>query len=245
MMKKSFLLYFLCLVSIEGAELLRSRIWLEIGVGGIQSKVFDQEDSFVNQSEFFVLYSNGHKEVFKPGRLHYNFGLHYEYMFYSKLGLRGGYTFKESEHSMSAGDNKNYEKHKKGGVAINTHQAELGLGYHLDLSHEQHWLNFYFLGTLQFGRYKPLRTLSDISGQLQNNKNLVKNILASTPEVPVRGLGGKIGLGYEYTDIWFFTKLILYYDFSSMTFDRQVWPALNNTELYNQVYITWNFGILF
>lgn len=163
-MKKNFLLYFLCLVSIEGAELLRSRIWLEIGLGGIQSKVFDQEDSFVNQSQFTVLYSNGHKEVYKPGRLHANFGLHYEYMFYSNLGLRGGYTLKQSSHSMSAGDNKNYERRKIGGVAINTHQAELGLGYHLDLSHEQHWLNFYFLGTLQFGRYNPLRTLSGISG---------------------------------------------------------------------------------
>ena len=244
-MKKNFLLYFLCLVSIEGAELLRSRIWLEIGFGGIQSKVFDQEDNLVNRTRFTVLYPNGHTEVFKPGRSHNNLGLHYEYMFYSNLGLRGGYTLKQSSHSMSAGDNRNYKRYTKGGIAINTHQAELGLGYHLDLFHKQHWLNFYFLGTLQFGRYKPLRTLSDISGQLQNNKSLVKNILASTPEIPVRGLGGKIGFGYEYTDIWFFTKLILYYDLSSMTFDRQIWLPLNKAELYNQVYITWNFGILF
>ena len=244
-MKKNFLLYFLCLISIEGAELLRSRIWLEIGIGSIQSKVFDQEDNFVNQSQFYVLYSNGHREVFKPSRSHYNLGLHYEYMLYRALGLRGGYTLKKSWHSMSAGDNKNYERRTIGGVAINTHQAELGLGYHLDLSHEQHWLNFYFLGTLQFGRYRPLPTLSGISGKLQNNKNLAKNLLDSTPESPVRGLGGKMGLGYEYTDIWFFTKLILYYDLSSMTFDRQIWLALNDTELYNQVYITWNFGILF
>lgn len=244
-MKKNFLLYFLCLVSIEGAELLRSRIWLEIGVGSIQSKVFDQEDSFVNQSQFTVLYSDDHKEIFRPSRLHYNFGLHYEYMFYSNLGLRGGYTLKQSTHSMSAGDNKNYERETKGGVAINTHQAELGLGYHLDLSDEQHWLNFYLLGTLQFGRYKPLGTLAGISEQLKNNALLANNILDSVPEIPVRGLGGKMGLGYEYTDIWFFTKLILYYDLSSMTFDRQIWLALNDTELYNQVYITWNFGILF
>ena len=244
-MKKNFLLYFLCLVSIEGAELLRSRIWLEIGWGGIQSKVFDQEDSFVNQSQFYALYSDGHKEIFRPSRLHYNFGLHYEYMFYTDLGLRAGYTLKQSSHSMSAGDNRDYERQTHGDVAINTHQAELGLGYHRDLSHKQHWLNFYLLGTLQFGRYKPLRTLAGISGELKNNKNLAKNILASASEIPVRGLGGKLGLGYEYTEIWFFTKLILYYDFSSMTFNRQFWFALNDTELYNQVYVTWNFGILF
>lgn len=118
-MKKNFLLYFLCLVSIEGAELLRSRIWLELGLGGIQSKVFDQEDKFVNQNKFTVLYSNGHEEVFRPSHFHYCFGLHYEYMFYSNLGLRGGYTLKQGTHSMGAGGNKNYETRTSGGVAIN------------------------------------------------------------------------------------------------------------------------------